>query len=266
MAKALPAQLTTYDLIKAVAVVIMVIDHIGFYFYPDDEWWRAIGRIGFPVWFFLVGHASGRSIPPMLWGGALVLIAASLVVGMPFFALNALVTIILIRLCIDPVMRYAGRSVPALMQACVLMAVLVIPTGMLVEYGSEGLLFAMFGYAVRHKDSFLTEKKPLLPLMLTCLLSFVVYQQLTFGFSTSAFTVMAMGTGATCMILLFFRGAEMPRVSARTPAVLQGPVKLMGRHTLEIYIGHLLLFKALAAAIHPEAYPLLDFRLFGLPK
>lgn len=60
----LPREVTSYDLLKCAAVIIMVIDHVGFYFYPENLWFRAVGRIGFPVWFFLVGYARGRDIPP----------------------------------------------------------------------------------------------------------------------------------------------------------------------------------------------------------
>ena len=97
VAKALPREITSYDLLKTFAVVIMLIDHIGAYFFPEVLWWRAIGRIGFPIWFFLVGHASGRDLPFKLWGSALLLVGANFVTGMAIFPLNALVTIILIR-------------------------------------------------------------------------------------------------------------------------------------------------------------------------
>ena len=70
MPRTLPKDLTSHDLLKAFAVIIMVIDHAGYYFFPDQEWWRAIGRIGFPIWFFLVGHARGRVISRKLIIGA----------------------------------------------------------------------------------------------------------------------------------------------------------------------------------------------------
>lgn len=262
MTKSLPQNLTSYDLIKAAAVIIMVIDHIGFYFFPEDEWWRAVGRIGFPVWFFMVGHASGRDIPVKLWGGAVVLALASLAVSMPFFALNALVTIILIRKLIDPVMSYAARSVNALAQMILVMVLLSLPTSLLTEYGTMGLLFAMFGYAVRKREALWPGRDVLLPLMLSCFVSFAVLQELVFAFSTSAFLFMAAGTLGTCLILMNFKSAEYPALSARIPGLFKAPIQFMGRRTLEIYIVHLLLFKAMAAALFPETYPLTDFGFF----
>ncbi len=36
----LPAPLTAYDLLKTLAIILMVVDHIGAYFFPDQMWWR----------------------------------------------------------------------------------------------------------------------------------------------------------------------------------------------------------------------------------
>lgn len=268
MSKTLPRALTSYDLLKAAAVIIMITDHVGYYFFTDDEWWRAVGRIGFPVWFFLIGHASGRSIPSKLWGGALVLMLGSLAVGMPLFALNALVTIIAIRLLIDPVMRYAGHNGAALAQICVLCVLLALPTGMIAEYGTLGLLFAVFGYAVRHRESLWPEggRDTLRYLMFGCFISFALLQEMIFTFSQPAFFVMAVGTLGTCLVLMGFEAREFPRLSARIPAIFKAPIQFMGRRTLEIYIVHLLVFKALAAALHPESYPLFEFSFFMTPE
>src|SRR5262245_51986648 len=113
-AKTLPKDLTSYDLLKAEAVIIMIVDHIGFYFYPDQLWYRAVGRIGFPIWFFLVGYAQSRDISPKLVGGALILLVANMFAGMSIFPMNALVTIMLMRLALDGIMKDALRNLNSL--------------------------------------------------------------------------------------------------------------------------------------------------------
>lgn len=262
MAKTLPAALTSYDLIKAVAVIIMIADHIGYYFFPMDEWWRAFGRIGFPVWFFLVGHASGRDLPWMLVGGAIILTLANLVVGMPVFALNALVTIILIRLVLDGVMAYAGQGLNTLIQVAVILLLFSLPSSLITEYGTMGLIFAVFGYIVRYRGRFFPERDALFPVMVTCFLGFTLMQQMVFAFSTPAFLLMGVGTLGTCLLLMVFKPLEFPRLSARLPGFLTASVQFMGRHTLEIYIVHLLAFKAAVAILYPATYPLFQFRWF----
>lgn len=260
--KTLPSALTSYDLIKAVAVVIMICDHIGFYFFPENEWWRAFGRIGFPVWFFFVGHAMGRELSPRLVGGAVMLAVVSAIVSMPVFPTNALVTIILIRVLLDPLMRFAGKGVGPLIQTMVMLAVLALPTSFLTEYGTMGLLFALFGYIVRHKDTFMGGRDIRLPVMLACFFTFALLQEMVFGFTQPAFLFMAGGTLGTCLLMMVFRPMEFPRLSARIPAIFKAPIQFMGRRTLEIYIVHLLLFKGLAAILNPATFPLFHFRLF----
>ena len=45
MPKVLPRELTSYDFLKTFAVVFMVIDHAGFFFFPDNDWMRVAGRL-----------------------------------------------------------------------------------------------------------------------------------------------------------------------------------------------------------------------------
>ena len=136
MTKPFPASLTSYDLLKAFAVITMVIDHVGFYFFPDDDVWRVIGRLSFPVWFFLIGYATSRDLPAKLWIGATILVLANSVVGLPVLALNALWTIIAIRLVLDRVMAMIGHSIHTLAAAAVIMLLLALPTALISEYGT----------------------------------------------------------------------------------------------------------------------------------
>ena len=76
MTKNLPRDLTSYDFLKAVAVLLMVIDHVGFYFYPDQQWFRVFGRLCVPIWFFLIGYARSRDLSLYLWGGMILLVFA----------------------------------------------------------------------------------------------------------------------------------------------------------------------------------------------
>ena len=55
---------SSYDFIKFVAVVLMVIDHIGYYFFPYDLMWRSFGRMCVPIWLFLAGYAKPSDVFP----------------------------------------------------------------------------------------------------------------------------------------------------------------------------------------------------------
>ncbi len=241
--------LTAHDLLKAFAVIIMIIDHIGAYFFPEQLWWRAIGRIGFPIWFYLIGHASGRDIPWKLWAGALLLIALNPVVGMSFLSLNALVTIMVLRLIIDDVMNVAREKPAIIWPMLALMAVFIFPTNMLMEYGTQALMFAMLGYMVRHKAELPFSADTLRLYMMAVASIFLVFQWADFGFSMAQFLIMAAGTMAVCLVLLDFKAAEYPALGQKMPAPVKWVLQICGRYTLEIYVLHLAIFKLAAVSM-----------------
>ena len=47
--------------VKLIAVVAMLVDHIGLLFFPEDPLFRVIGRISFPLFAFLVAEGYGRT-------------------------------------------------------------------------------------------------------------------------------------------------------------------------------------------------------------
>lgn len=93
-----------YDYLKCFALLMMVIDHIGYYIFPQYLLLRLIGRWAFPIFLFLVGfNRSYRWRWNIFWWGiALWAITASL----SFFlqlgnkGANILVVIVLARIII----------------------------------------------------------------------------------------------------------------------------------------------------------------------
>ncbi|MBQ7074369.1 hypothetical protein IJM86_04975 [bacterium] len=43
-----------YDYLKVLAIITMIIDHLGYYLFPEFLWMRLVGRIAFPIFLFLV--------------------------------------------------------------------------------------------------------------------------------------------------------------------------------------------------------------------
>ena len=52
-----PAPLTidNTDWLKSAAIILVAIDHFGFFFVENAEWWSVLGRLAAPVFFFLIG-------------------------------------------------------------------------------------------------------------------------------------------------------------------------------------------------------------------
>ncbi|MCK5385505.1 MAG: hypothetical protein KAJ29_07980 [Alphaproteobacteria bacterium] len=252
MTKAYSSNLTSYDLLKTFAVIIMVIDHIGFYFFPDMLWWRAVGRIGFPIWFFLVGYSRGRDIPIQLWGGGFVLLAGNLITGMSVFPLNALFTIMGIRLVIDWFMKRGFEKSVYIWSFSIVLMLVVLPSYYITEYGTQALITAIYGYYVRYKDE--AGKQAAANYMLFSFFTFIAYQQLVYDFDIWEFVFMFIGTLIVRLTLLDFSSKVYPRLTERLPCVAVWFFQLCGRHTLRIYIVHLLAFKFMAAAMGYEGF------------
>lgn len=59
-----------YDYLKILALITMLIDHIGYYLFPEILVLRLIGRIAFPIFLFLVGfNGSFRWRRELFWRG-----------------------------------------------------------------------------------------------------------------------------------------------------------------------------------------------------
>ena len=65
--QSLPKELTSYDLLKSLAVILMICDHIGYFFFPEEMWFRTLGRLCLPIWFFLIGYARGDEVSKLFW-------------------------------------------------------------------------------------------------------------------------------------------------------------------------------------------------------
>lgn len=44
--------------IKLIAIITMVIDHIGLFFFPDLIWFRVVGRLAFPLFAWLIANGA----------------------------------------------------------------------------------------------------------------------------------------------------------------------------------------------------------------
>lgn len=257
----LPRDITSYDLLKTVALLLMIVDHVGYYFFPDDNWWRVFGRMCVPIWFFLIGYARSRDLGAPLWIGMIVLVAANMVAGMSVFPLNILATILTVRLVIDRLAAHMRKGAHEFWAVNVLLLLLALPTSAAMEYGTLAVILALFGYFLRARqdgDAALTADH-MQKQMLFAVVAFCILQTLTFGFGQAQMIVLGIGIVFVYMVLMFFRPvtfAGTGRGLWRVPGTL---LHLTGRHTLALYVWHLLLFKALGVLYFGERFSLWDW-------
>ncbi len=242
-------EITSIDLLKTLALITMLIDHVGFYFFPDIEMLRVIGRMSFPIWLFLVGFAKSRDIGPRLIIGCIIVQIAGVVAGMDFMPLNILGSILIIRLTLDHVARKMFSKEDELMIGAGVLTILVVPTYLLLEYGTVGWLIALVGYAVRHWDD-LAPRLGRLSVVTFCAVAVAVLvasQILSFdlkgvqAFYCALLILVSLG-------LCYYLSKKGPIKSLNnSPIFIKGALHLFGRRTLEIYVIHQVIFRLLAA-------------------
>ena len=243
------------DWLKTAAIILVSIDHFGYFFIENADWWSVVGRLAAPPFFFLMGYARTRVVPLRWIGlGIILTLLDSWNNDWTWVAPNILLSFALIRVVrprVQILLHAYGWSAFVIITGAIL-AVLPLVTNAF-DYGAEGWLWALFGLCQRmyiERGSFinaadtsqgspssvytLPEKVGLMRL-LACFVAAVVYlwqEQVEFLFTEVQLTVFFLGIGLLSLSLCLFQ---------RGPSRIQ-PVKFItstlhfiGRHTLEIY-------------------------------
>lgn len=226
----------SHDLAKTIAVLLMIVDHIGFFFFPYDLEWRAVGRICVPIWFFMAGYAKPSRDSTELKILALLMVVADIVMVEPLFPLSVLVSVLVCRAFVRAAHEKEFRPV---FFPVVILFVLVwyLPAKLLFEYGSLGIIFAYSGYLARQYPGSVSAK---LCIML-CGVIFIADQQFViFNFSIPQFLLMATGVILICGWLAFFSTRPIKSIPDGPVGVF---VRFTGRNTLYIYFLHYVAFE-----------------------
>jgi hypothetical protein len=239
----LPSTLTSYDLLKFATVIFMLVAHLGAFFFLDETWWRVLGRLGFPAWFFLAGYSRGKEVGQTLWVGALLLVSANMVLGQYMLPANALVSYIAIRIFMTPSYKKCFSNWEILIYASVALVFLSVPTNFMFEYGTMAFLFAMFGYAVRNKDDLGVSNPVRVAFCIFTVLVVGGMQTLLFGMDIIQSIVCMIEFIAVGFILFNFKSLEFPKITAALPNAVNDVIRFGGRYTLEIYVFHLIAIK-----------------------
>jgi hypothetical protein len=202
-----------------------------------------------------MGYAQTRTVPlRWIWLGVILTLLESWNAKWTWVAPNILLSLALVR-CARPyvqiLLQRHGWTVFAVLVS-VLFAVLSI-AGRIVDYGSEGWLWALFGLCQRRyvdsrsaADVHGRAPSPAPPAaatkenagpmrLLACLAAVVAYvwqEQSEYVFPRIPFAVFIFGIGVwSASLCLFLRGSSR----IQPPEAMTGALRFIGRHTLEIY-------------------------------
>ncbi len=244
----------TTDVLKCVGVVALLVDHYGLFFSPDELWWRVAGRVAAPVFFFLIGYARPHPVPRawIAFGIALTALDAFTSYdaedGFNDVSLNILLNFALLRAAVLPfVERHVLRrplALAAFVAACV---ILMSPSGLVLEYGTEGWLFALFGLAhraVRDGEGALAPTRTALALVAA--LAYTLREVRDYALDAGQSAILAGLMLALTAALLAFRRLALP---AQPPEPAAALLRFCGRYSLEIYAVTLFAMQFLAYAL-----------------
>ena len=238
-------QFNSIDLLKFIAVLFMIVDHVGVYFLDNNEFFRTFGRIAAPLFFFLVGyHLSSKSVhglalsslrnwlvPPLnlLLFGAILTGLYFLIQGK--FLVDILVSIFLIRLYL----LYFSPKNESVITILFFTALLIIANHFVrswIEYGLIGLIYAMGGQLL-----YLGRRK------LASFLFFVaIATQFSYYWPHKDHPAYLVFVGLLVWgMLTFFAFREL-----KVPARMKNILLVCARYSLEIYFIHLFLLRVYA--------------------
>jgi uncharacterized membrane protein len=243
------------DWLKTVAIILVAVDHFGFFFMEDDAWWSAVGRLAAPSFFFLIGYAQTRTVPlHWIWLAAVLTLLDSWNHHWRWVAPNILFSLALIRLArpyAQELLQRHGWTALAVLVCAMLVALPV--TGKIVDYGAEGWLWGLFGLCQRiyvdagsAADGDGAAQTPVASArartrnagamrLAACFLATLAYvwgEQREYRFAPLQLAAFILGIGALSLALCrFHRAASL----VQPPKDLAGILRFIGRHTLEIY-------------------------------
>ena len=243
-------KLTSTDLLKLAGLALVLVDHYGLFFDPDQTWWRVFGRPAAPIFFFLIGFARTNAIP------AYWLVLGAILTGLDVISdgrdasLNILFSFALLRLVLPHVESFIAHKRFALPLLALLLAALAPLFGNVIEYGLSGWLWALLGLSARlaiagEPGSALVRNIVALICGSFYLFSESLFWELDFA---QVFTL-ALLTGALAATLLAFHRKDL---EWSPPAPLARALNWIGHRSLEIYAGSTIAMQVVSLMLDTE--------------
>lgn len=222
-----PKNVNNYDLLKVIAIITMVIDHIGLYILGDNLNCRIIGRMSAPIFFFLIGYnLSYKFRPRLLIYGLVLTIFTYYFSGT--FSLNILLNFLLVRLFLNysSSILKANSTIALLSIYLAYISLYILP---FIDYSTFGLLVAISGKLSREG------RKIAFPLFLFSIIMFIVPFLVSFDFSITQLILFAL----IFTLLLFLYALKLDKICLNiTNNIL---IKILSYNSLSIYVTHLVL-------------------------
>jgi len=140
-------------MLEWIAIITMLIDHIGYEFFPGDLTWRTIGRIAFPIYTFLLVRGltltRNRSTYFKRLVGIAVLAQIPFTLLFEIYTLNVIFTLLYGASAVvlyEKVSRIWGIFI------LVILGLIMLPISDFTDYGIYGYLLFLLYYFLKEKS------------------------------------------------------------------------------------------------------------------
>lgn len=229
---------SNHDLLKAIALMIMIIDHIGFFFFPKISLLRAIGRITVPIWFFLIGYnfKNINNSIKLLILAALFLQIISIIISKNISILNVLWTMVI---CKYILYYYQNIIYKVDWFFVTLISIIIYPiTSLIFEYGSLAIIISIWGYNCR----FNTESKIIGAITIAFLYCYIEIKEFKFDILESAICIIFAN-----IIIYILYNYQFTILKIRK--FFKYFINIGSRYSLFLYVSHIILFNLLKLKI-----------------
>ena len=170
----------SWDMIKIIGLLFMFVDHMGAYFFIHNLWMRSVGRGAAPIFLFLAGYASSYRFSRELLVLASIMLLSNFILGEYTQPLNILFTILGCR-ALFHLMEKRGKVIEKPWEWFIVLALFIVFTCFLFQYGTLGVMFAVCGYMKRRPErySLTLQKLFLAGTLLCCAATFALFFDLT---------------------------------------------------------------------------------------
>jgi len=228
---------SSYDLLKFIAILSMIVDHLGSYFYSDVEIFRAIGRLAFPLFLFLVGYSNNfKTQYSLLFAGIVIEFFQHYYFTASFsYTLDILIAIFLVRIAFNWLDKINYFNEQRFFELYVFSFLFSLPFNYVIEYGFFNFIFAYLGFACRRNYSGYK-----LHLFIFILLNYLFQKFLSFNNSSLGFDIEFLAIS----YILFYLTNDFKIIEGfkTLPKLLNKSYLFISRNSLFIYYSHKILF------------------------
>lgn len=217
-----------YDLMKSVAFFLMVIDHIGYFFFPQCFLLRAIGRGSAIIFALLFGLTNHKKNNRILLFAFLTSLVEYYFEGQ-LLPLNILFNFYLAYFLLKPVEDLYNNNNVLFNFILVLLIPLTFILNNFIEYGLFFVFLVFCGKLFAKENKTPKDKKTAIAIVTL----FYLYQILNFGFSLFNSVVVAI-----IFIFIYKNMYNFKLIDLKENKLLL----FISRYSLELYTAHILLF------------------------